>query len=93
MPRAYTEDQLVEHPAIGLVAELGWQTVSAAVGNLRCDPHVAASGVGPGKSDRRKMCPERVGTKMSIPLDVFVHTGGDKNVHQLDEHGYIHSST
>ena len=27
--RAYTEDQLVEQPAIGLFAELGWQTVSA----------------------------------------------------------------
>ncbi len=26
---AYTEDQLVEPPAIGLFAELGWQTVSA----------------------------------------------------------------
>jgi len=30
MPHAYTEDQLVEQPAIGLFAELGWQTVSAA---------------------------------------------------------------
>jgi type I restriction enzyme R subunit len=28
-PQAYTEDQLVEQPAIGLFAELGWQTVSA----------------------------------------------------------------
>ena len=26
---AYTEDQLVEQPAIGLFAELDWQTVSA----------------------------------------------------------------
>lgn len=26
---AYTEDQLVEQPAIGLFAELGWSTVSA----------------------------------------------------------------
>ena len=26
---AYTEDQLVEQPAIELFAELGWQTVSA----------------------------------------------------------------
>ncbi len=24
MPHAYTEDQLVEQPAIGLIAELGW---------------------------------------------------------------------
>src|ERR1039457_6753818 len=29
MPHAYTEDQLVEQPAVGLFAELGWQTVSA----------------------------------------------------------------
>jgi len=28
-PHAYNEDQLVEQPAIGLFAELGWQTVSA----------------------------------------------------------------
>ena len=29
MSNAYTENQLVEQPAIGLFAELGWQTVSA----------------------------------------------------------------
>ncbi len=29
-PHAYTEDQLVEQPAIGLFAVLGWQTVSAS---------------------------------------------------------------
>jgi type I restriction enzyme, R subunit len=29
MLHAYTEDQLVERPAIGLFVELGWQTVSA----------------------------------------------------------------
>lgn len=28
-PHAYTEDQLVEQPAIGLFADLGWQTVTA----------------------------------------------------------------
>ena len=28
-PHAYTEDQLVEQPAIGLFAMLGWETVSA----------------------------------------------------------------
>ena len=31
-PHAYTEDQLVEQPAIGLFAALGWQTVSALGG-------------------------------------------------------------
>lgn len=30
MTNAYTEDQLVEQPAIGLFAELCWETVSAA---------------------------------------------------------------
>jgi len=29
MSHAYTEAQLVEQPAIGLFAELGWQTVCA----------------------------------------------------------------
>jgi len=29
MPHAYTEEQLVEQPAIGLFAKLGWITVSA----------------------------------------------------------------
>ena len=29
MPHPYTEDQLVEQPAIGLFAELGWTAVSA----------------------------------------------------------------
>ena len=28
-PHAWTEDQLVEQPAIGLFATLGWQTMSA----------------------------------------------------------------
>ena len=28
-PHGYTEDQLVEQPAIGLFADLGWETVSA----------------------------------------------------------------
>ncbi len=30
MPRADTEGQLVEPPAIGLFAELGWTTMAAA---------------------------------------------------------------
>jgi type I restriction enzyme R subunit len=40
---AYTEDQLVEQPAIGLFAELGWTTVSVleetsgATGTLRLE--------------------------------------------------------
>ena len=29
MSHTYSEDQLVEQPAIGLFASLGWQTISA----------------------------------------------------------------
>jgi type I restriction enzyme, R subunit len=29
-PHAFTEDQLVEQPAVALFAELGWTTVSAS---------------------------------------------------------------
>jgi type I restriction enzyme R subunit len=32
MPHSYTENQLVEQPAIGLFGELGWQTVSGMEG-------------------------------------------------------------
>ena len=38
MPHAYTEDQLVEQPAIGLFAELGWQTVSTLERLVRLFP-------------------------------------------------------
>ncbi len=31
MPHVYTEDPLVEQPAIGLFAELGWQIHSPTV--------------------------------------------------------------
>ncbi len=34
MPYSYTEEQLVEQPAIGLFAELGWSTVSALGASL-----------------------------------------------------------
>ncbi|MDQ2962929.1 MAG: type I restriction endonuclease subunit R [Pseudomonadota bacterium] len=36
---AYTEDQLVEQPAVGLFAELGWQTVSAMEEVFGTAPH------------------------------------------------------
>ncbi len=49
---AYTEDQLVEQPAIGLFAELGWQTVSpfpaaflsTPVARLAASPHHRQAG-------------------------------------------------
>jgi len=34
MPHAYTEDQLVEQPAIGLFAELGWTTALSGAGAI-----------------------------------------------------------
>ncbi len=39
MPHAYTEDQLVEQPAIGLFEDLGWETVSAAEEIFGTNPH------------------------------------------------------
>jgi type I restriction enzyme R subunit len=41
MPHAYTEDQLVEQPAIGLFAELEWATSMSAE-----DGAVARGGLG-----------------------------------------------
>jgi type I restriction enzyme R subunit len=38
MTHAYSEDQLVEQPAIGLFAALGWQTVSAMGEGETLDP-------------------------------------------------------
>jgi type I restriction enzyme R subunit len=37
MPHPYTEDQLVEQPAIGLFAELGWATSCALEETLGAD--------------------------------------------------------
>jgi hypothetical protein len=45
MPHAYTEDQLVEQPAIGLFAELGW---TIAFGN----PHPGPLPLGEGNRVR-----------------------------------------
>ena len=36
MSHAYSEDQLVEQPAIGLFDDLGWETVSAAEEAVLC---------------------------------------------------------
>jgi hypothetical protein len=46
MSRAYSEDQLVEQPAIGLFATLGWRTVSAMEETF-CAGHAAVV-MGPG---------------------------------------------
>lgn len=34
MPQAYTEDRLVERPAIGLFAEVGWQVARKQWGRV-----------------------------------------------------------
>jgi type I restriction enzyme R subunit len=55
MPHAYTEDQLVEQPAIGLFAELGWATVSALeeiIGRTEPSPQPSPSGRGSGDEGR-----------------------------------------
>ena len=41
MSHAYSEDQLVEQPAIGLFEDLGWETVSAAAEIFGTNPHPA----------------------------------------------------
>jgi type I restriction enzyme R subunit len=42
MPHAYTEDQLVEQPAIGLFAELGWQVAGPPpTAGVAGEPHDA----------------------------------------------------
>ncbi len=48
---AYTEDQLVEQPAIGLFAELGWQTLSAMEEILGSDGTL-------GRETKREMAQE-----------------------------------
>ena len=51
MPHAYTEDQLVEQPAIGLFAELGWTTLSALDEIFGCaEPSPQPSPIGRGSS-------------------------------------------
>ena len=62
MPHAYTEDQLVEQPAIGLFAELGWTTVSALEETLKW--------LGPPLAERpRKLLPHMVDeTEQSIVI-------------------------
>ncbi|MBX3422455.1 MAG: hypothetical protein KF752_12955 [Pirellulaceae bacterium] len=42
-PPAYSEDQLVEQPSIGLIAALGWQTVSALEETLSADGTVSCN--------------------------------------------------
>jgi hypothetical protein len=48
---AYTEDQLVEQPAIGLFGALGWQTVSALEETFGSAAHGARTAE-PGRFDR-----------------------------------------
>ena len=56
MPHAYTEDQLVEQPAIGLLAELGWAVAGSPPGDFYFRPNFFATCFGViGK--RIKICP------------------------------------
>ncbi|MCB1210665.1 MAG: hypothetical protein KDK97_15145, partial [Verrucomicrobiales bacterium] len=50
MHHAYTEDQLIEQPAIGLFDALGWQTVSAAEEIFGTNPHPGPLPKGEGVS-------------------------------------------
>src|SRR5436189_6232338 len=53
MPHAYTEDQLVEQPAIGLFAELGWTTVSALEEVFGPSPAALSLPLGEGQGEGR----------------------------------------
>lgn len=50
MSHAYTEDQLVEQPAIGLFEDIGWETVSAAEEIFGTNPHPGPLPKGEGVS-------------------------------------------
>ena len=51
MPHAYTEDHLVEQPAIGLFAALGWTAVSALEEIFGCaEPSPQPSPIGRGST-------------------------------------------
>jgi type I restriction enzyme R subunit len=50
MSHAYSEDQLVEQPAIGLFDDLGWETVSAAEEIFGTNPHPSLLPKGEGVS-------------------------------------------
>ena len=55
-PEGYTEDRLVEQPAIELFAELGWATVSAleeSFGSAEPSPRPSPRGRGVGWDVRR----------------------------------------
>jgi type I restriction enzyme R subunit len=73
MPHAYSEDQLVEQPAIGLFAELGWQSLSAfeetfgAGGTLGLETPGEAALERAGKTDPDESLPK------SPPLTYSTH--------------------
>ncbi len=69
MPHAYTEDQLVEQPAIGLFDKLGWQTVSAmeeVFGDAEPSPQPSPKGRG-GKAESAALGRETPGEVVLLP--------------------------
>ncbi|MCP5556428.1 MAG: hypothetical protein H7A55_01625 [Verrucomicrobiaceae bacterium] len=50
MSHAYTENQLVEQPAIGLFVDLGWDVMSAADETFGANPHPGPLPEGEGVS-------------------------------------------
>ena len=59
---AYTEDHLVERPAIGLFAALGWQTVSAQEETFGPSPPTHS----PVPGGLRRLVPTRSGTERPV---------------------------
>lgn len=65
MPHAYIEDQLVEPPAIGLFAELGWTTLSALEEILGPDGTL-------GRETKGEVVQE-TGAVLFVPIQGIIH--------------------
>jgi type I restriction enzyme, R subunit len=100
MPHAYSEDQLVEQPAIGLFADLGWQTASAseetfgAGGTLGRDTKGDVVLVPRLRSALKRLNPELPSEAISAAVDELVrdrsamlHTAANRDVYSLLKDG------
>ena len=74
MTHAYSEDQLVEQPAIGLFEELGWQTVSAL-------EEVFGTGGTLGRETKGEVCFASPGTCSVRAIESLSAAGGDFRRH------------
>ena len=82
-PHAFTEDQLVEQPAVGLFAELGWETVSASEEVFGADRRSPSQPVRhPGPQHARGLA-EALAAKFEELIEAY--NNGSKNIEELFE--------